>query len=140
MMSKKCIALPVLIFAIQIASGQRISYIVSFPNLSHHEARISLVVSGLTTRSAIFRMSRSSPGRYATHEFGKNIYDIQAFDQQNAPLTISIGMAAMDDSLSDGYQLVERADEALYAAKHAGKNRVVAHGDRVFSPVSVPLL
>lgn len=89
MMSKKCIALPVLIFAIQIASGQRISYIVSFPNLSHHEARISLVVSGLTTRSAIFRMSRSSPGRYATHEFGKNIYDIQAFDQQNAPLSIN---------------------------------------------------
>jgi predicted metalloprotease with PDZ domain len=33
-------------------------------------------------------MSRSSPGRYATHEFGKNIYDVKAFDQQGKPLPI----------------------------------------------------
>jgi diguanylate cyclase (GGDEF)-like protein/PAS domain S-box-containing protein len=46
---------------------------------------------------------------------------------ENAPLTISIGMAALNDSLTDGFQLVERADEALYAAKRAGKNRVVVH-------------
>jgi predicted metalloprotease with PDZ domain len=61
---------------------------VAFPNLSHHEAQVTLVVSDITTRTAVFRMSRSSPGRYATHEFGKNIYDIKAFDQQGAPLTI----------------------------------------------------
>lgn len=87
-MRKKGIALVILVCSLQIVSGQRISYIVSFPNLSHHEAQISLVVSGLSTRTAVFRMSRSSPGRYATHEFGKNIYDIKAFDQQNAPLII----------------------------------------------------
>jgi diguanylate cyclase (GGDEF)-like protein len=46
---------------------------------------------------------------------------------EHAPLTISIGMAAMDGSLKDGYQLVERADEALYAAKHAGKNRIIVY-------------
>lgn len=45
----------------------------------------------------------------------------------HAPLTISIGMASMHDSLTDGFQLVELADEALYAAKRAGKNRVVVH-------------
>ena len=44
-----------------------------------------------------------------------------------APLTISVGMATINDTLVDGYQLVEMADEALYAAKRAGKNRVVAH-------------
>jgi diguanylate cyclase (GGDEF)-like protein/PAS domain S-box-containing protein len=43
------------------------------------------------------------------------------------PLTISVGMATINDTLVDGYQLVEMADEALYAAKRAGKNRVVAH-------------
>ncbi|HZY63650.1 MAG TPA: diguanylate cyclase [Edaphobacter sp.] len=46
---------------------------------------------------------------------------------ENAPLTISIGMAAMNDSVVNGYQLVEMADEALYAAKRAGKNRVMVH-------------
>ncbi|HEV2710078.1 MAG TPA: diguanylate cyclase [Edaphobacter sp.] len=45
---------------------------------------------------------------------------------ENAPLTISIGMAALNDSMTDGFQLVERADGALYAAKRAGKNRVVS--------------
>ena len=59
----------------QALSAQRISYIVSFPNLAHHEAQIELVVSDIPNRTAVFRMSRSSPGRYATHEFGKNVYE-----------------------------------------------------------------
>jgi len=73
----------------QVVLAQRVSYIVSFPNLAHHEARIELVVSDISNRTAIFRMSRSSPGRYATHEFGKNIYDVNAFDQSGKPLVIN---------------------------------------------------
>jgi predicted metalloprotease with PDZ domain len=73
----------------QFAFGQRISYIVSFPNLAHHEAKVELVVSDIPTRNAVFRMSRSSPGRYATHEFGKNIYDVKAFDAQGKEVTIN---------------------------------------------------
>jgi diguanylate cyclase (GGDEF)-like protein/PAS domain S-box-containing protein len=46
---------------------------------------------------------------------------------ENGPVTISVGMAAMNESLMNGYQLVELADEALYAAKRAGKNRVMVH-------------
>ncbi|HEX9510279.1 MAG TPA: PDZ domain-containing protein [Puia sp.] len=76
-------------FCIHSVSGQRISYIVSFPNLAHHEAKIELIASDIPTRNAIFRMSRSSPGRYATHEFGKNIYDVKAFDQQGKAVTIT---------------------------------------------------
>ncbi|MDR3713672.1 MAG: PDZ domain-containing protein [Puia sp.] len=84
------IALFVLLMgAIDKGSAQRINYIVSFPNLSHHEARIQLIVTDLNTRSTVFRMSRSSPGRYATHEFGKNVYDVQAFDEQGKPLPLS---------------------------------------------------
>jgi diguanylate cyclase (GGDEF)-like protein/PAS domain S-box-containing protein len=48
-------------------------------------------------------------------------------DWDNEPLTISVGMAAMNESLESGFQLVELADEALYAAKRAGKNRVMVH-------------
>jgi predicted metalloprotease with PDZ domain len=78
-----------LMAAIQPASyAQRISYIVSFPNLVHHEAQIQLIVTDIPSRTAIFRMSRSSPGRYATHEFGKNIYDIAAFDQNSKQIPV----------------------------------------------------
>ena len=48
-------------------------------------------------------------------------------DKAVEPLTISVGMAAMNESLESGFQLVELADEALYAAKRAGKNRVMVH-------------
>lgn len=44
---------------------------------------------------------------------------------ENEPLTISIGMATMNEAMTSGFQLLERADEALYAAKRAGKNRVM---------------
>jgi diguanylate cyclase (GGDEF)-like protein/PAS domain S-box-containing protein len=48
-------------------------------------------------------------------------------DWDNELLTISVGMASMNESLENGFQLVELADEALYAAKRAGKNRVMVH-------------
>ncbi|MBS1606172.1 MAG: M61 family metallopeptidase [Bacteroidetes bacterium] len=73
---------------LQTTTAQRVSYIVSFPNIVHHEAKIELVVSDITVRTATFRMSRSSPGRYATHEFGKNVYDVRAFDQNGKPLNL----------------------------------------------------
>lgn len=79
-----------LLSSLLIHSGmaQTIRYDVSFPNAIHHEAQISLTVSGLPKQPATFRMSRSSPGRYATHEFGKNVYDVRAVDAQNRPLTV----------------------------------------------------
>jgi diguanylate cyclase (GGDEF)-like protein/PAS domain S-box-containing protein len=52
---------------------------------------------------------------------------VAAEDWDNEPLTISVGMAAMNESLESGFQLVELADEALYAAKRAGKNRVMVY-------------
>jgi diguanylate cyclase (GGDEF)-like protein/PAS domain S-box-containing protein len=52
---------------------------------------------------------------------------VAAEEWENEPLTISVGMAAMNESLESGFQLVELADEALYAAKRAGKNRVMVH-------------
>jgi predicted metalloprotease with PDZ domain len=78
-----------LLTGLEPSFAQRVSYIVSFPNLAHHEAQIELIVSNIPTRSAIFRMSRSSPGRYATHEFGKNIYDVSATDEAGKPLTVN---------------------------------------------------
>lgn len=52
---------------------------------------------------------------------------VAAEEWENEPLTISVGMASMSESLENGFQLVELADEALYAAKRAGKNRVMVY-------------
>lgn len=77
-----------LVSAFLISYSQRIRYLVSWPNAAHHEANIQLIARDIPAGPAIFRMSRSSPGRYATHEFGKNIYNVKAFDKNGSPLTI----------------------------------------------------
>jgi two-component system cell cycle response regulator len=41
-------------------------------------------------------------------------------------VTISIGIATLDPSIDNGASILKRADQALYRAKHAGRNRVVA--------------
>lgn len=69
--------------------AQKINYTVTFPNIQHHEARIYITVSGIPAGKATFRMSRSSPGRYATHEFGKNVYDVEALDGDGNHITIN---------------------------------------------------
>jgi predicted metalloprotease with PDZ domain len=77
-----------LVFILIHLSAQRINYEFAAPNAAHHEARISVAAEGLPAGPAIFRMSRSSPGRYATHEFGKNVYDVVAEDKTGKPLQI----------------------------------------------------
>ncbi|MEO6837801.1 MAG: PDZ domain-containing protein [Ginsengibacter sp.] len=72
--------------ATRIFGQSSIQYEISFPNYRHHEAQVELVVNKLNNAPAIFRMSRSSAGRYATAEFGKNVYNVKASDGHNNPL------------------------------------------------------
>jgi predicted metalloprotease with PDZ domain len=65
-----------------------IKYTVSFPNAIHHEAAVSMQIPNVPAGTLKVRMSRSSPGRYATHEFGKNVYNLKAFDANGKPLAI----------------------------------------------------
>jgi diguanylate cyclase (GGDEF)-like protein len=44
---------------------------------------------------------------------------------RSIPTTVSIGVATATDSMSDFSQLMSAADQALYDAKHAGRNRVM---------------
>lgn len=71
------------------AAAQELAYDVSFPNARHHEAQITLRASGLPRRAVQFQMSRASPGRYALHEFAKNVYAVSADDGQGRPLTVT---------------------------------------------------
>lgn len=44
------------------------------------------------------------------------------------PSTVSLGIASYPDDASDGKALIEKADAALYTAKHSGKNRWFSAG------------
>lgn len=75
--------------AIAQTAPKPIYYTVSFPNAAHHEAEIVLTIPKALVGTLSLRMSRSSAGRYATHEFGKNIYNLKAFNPDGTPLVIT---------------------------------------------------
>ncbi len=67
----------------------RVEYEIAFPNAAHHEAEITATFVGAPAgRPLEVRMSRSSPGRYALHEFAKNVYNVRAADEKGAPLAV----------------------------------------------------
>jgi diguanylate cyclase (GGDEF)-like protein len=46
-------------------------------------------------------------------------------------VTMSVGVAAFPDDARDRATLIERADHALYHAKHSGRNQVVTYPEFV---------
>lgn len=65
------------------------TYEISFDNAVHHEAEISVHYTNLEDKVLEVRMSRTSPGRYALHEFAKNVYSVKAFDADGNELEIT---------------------------------------------------
>jgi predicted metalloprotease with PDZ domain len=63
-----------------LMAQESVRYELRFPNAAHHEAEVRATFSGVRGRELEVVMSRSSPGRYALHEFGKNIYNVRATD------------------------------------------------------------
>ncbi len=65
------------------------NYTISFENAEHHEAFITAEFTDLENNLLELRMSRTSPGRYALHEFAKNVYDVKAYDSKGFLLAIT---------------------------------------------------
>jgi predicted metalloprotease with PDZ domain len=88
----KKILLPVFLTLITITGlkAQTVhSYEISFDNAVHHEAEITATFSNLDLGPLEVRMSRTSPGRYAIHNFAKNVYGVEAYDSQGNRLEVS---------------------------------------------------
>ena len=77
-----------LFLTLNLSAQKPIEYKISFPNAVHHEAEVELLIPDAPAGPLTFRMSRSSPGRYATHEFGKNVYAVKAFNGKGSELTV----------------------------------------------------
>ena len=86
---EKLFAFVLLIFPITLLAQSPVEYDVSFNNAVHHEARISVTWRDIGDAPLQMRMSRSSPGRYAIHEFAKNVYQVWVVDGQGKPLTFT---------------------------------------------------
>ena len=65
-----------------------VQYDIAFANAQHHEAKVTATWRAVPSGPLKVQMSRSSPGRYAIHEFAKNVYSVSAVDGAGRPLRI----------------------------------------------------
>ena len=72
-----------------ISNAQTNLYNISFENAVHHEAKVKITLPEIKKKSVTVRMSRTSPGRYALHEFVKNVYGFRAKNSKGEPLETS---------------------------------------------------
>ncbi|HCW63271.1 MULTISPECIES: M61 family metallopeptidase [Leeuwenhoekiella] len=68
--------------------AQTNSYTISFDNAVHHEAIVKATFPEVKSKTLRVQMSRSSPGRYAIHEFAKNVYGFKATNGAGEPLEV----------------------------------------------------
>ena len=105
-----------------VLAQQPLTYEVSFPNALHHEAEVTLTAAGLPrSRPVELWMSRSSPGRYALHEFAKNVYQVRVVDGAGKELTAtrpnpySWSVAGHDGTVRVSYTLFGNLGDGTYA-------------------------
>ncbi|WP_416446156.1 M61 family metallopeptidase [Leeuwenhoekiella sp. A16] len=77
------LALLLLSFTLQ---AQTNTYDISFKNAVHHEAVVKATFPNIKTKTVKLQMSRSSPGRYALHEFAKNVYGVKITNSKGEEL------------------------------------------------------
>ncbi len=88
-MKKYSLTLLCLLFTFSLHAQTATKYAISFENAVHHEAKISVTFANLNENVLEVNMSRSSPGRYALHEFAKNVYGVRATDSQGNELKVT---------------------------------------------------
>jgi predicted metalloprotease with PDZ domain len=73
-----------------LASAQSpVEYRLSFSEPEHRLMDVAIDFRDVPEGPLELRMSRSSPGRYALHEFAKNVFDVRATDDAGMTLPVS---------------------------------------------------
>jgi predicted metalloprotease with PDZ domain len=65
-----------------------VTYAVTVPEPAHRWLQVSATFPEIGAEPLRLQMSRSSPGRYALHEFAKNLFEIKAYDGKGLALAM----------------------------------------------------
>jgi predicted metalloprotease with PDZ domain len=83
----------VLVFLLGVPTGASaqtpIEYRLSFSEPEHRLMDVAVSLGDVPAGPLELRMSRSSPGRYALHEFAKNVFDVRITDGAGMPLPVT---------------------------------------------------
>lgn len=109
----------------------RVRYDLSFPDAARHQAQVVATWRGVPAGPLRVQMARSSPGRYALHEFAKNVYAVTATDGAGRSLPLvrtdpyGWSVAGHDGTVVVRYTLFGNRGDGTYAqvdATHAHLN------------------
>lgn len=86
-MAKRFLAVVVLLLISSTAWAQApVEYTLSFPTPEHRWMQVEVKFPGVPAGVLQVRMARTSPGRYALHEFAKNVFDVAVVNGKGQPL------------------------------------------------------
>src|SRR5688572_23252907 len=88
-MHHRFLAFVIVIFVSASAWAQQapIEYKLSFPAPEHRWMQVEIRFPNVPGGTLELRMARTSPGRYALHEFAKNVFDVAIVNGKGQPLT-----------------------------------------------------
>ena len=101
--------------------AQTNSYAISFNNAVHNKAELTATFPEIATDTLTVRMSRTSPGRNAFHEFAKNVDGFKATDSAGNPLKIirthpyAWQVVGHDGTVKISYTLFANRPEGTYS-------------------------
>ena len=108
-----------------------VEYRLSFPEPEHRWMQVEVTFREVPAGALQVRMSRTSPGRYALHEFAKNVFDVQIRDSKGGAVTVTRPdlhqwtVAGHDGSVTVSYRVFgDRVDGTYLSvdATHAHMN------------------
>jgi predicted metalloprotease with PDZ domain len=79
----------VIITAPRLWAQAPVEYRLTFPEPEHRWMQVQVTFRDVPAGTLHLRMSRTSPGRYALHEFAKNVFDVQIRGGNGKNLTVS---------------------------------------------------
>jgi predicted metalloprotease with PDZ domain len=66
-----------------------VSYRLTFPERDRHLMQVEATFNEVPAGTLELRMSRTSPGRYALHEFAKNVFDVRVSGEDGRALVVT---------------------------------------------------
>ena len=126
-MAKRCFVVLVVLLISTAAWAQAVEYTLSFPAPQHRWMQVEVRFTNVPQGALQVRMARTSPGRYALHEFAKNVFDVSAVNGKGQPLAAARpdphqwDYAGHDGTVIVTYKIFgDRTDESLWTT---GKDR-----------------
>ena len=75
--------------ALPVSAQSPVAYRLSFPAPEHRWMQVEVTLADLPATPLELHMSRASPGRYALHEFAKNVFDVRVTDAAGGMLRVT---------------------------------------------------